>query len=400
MVDPFGQSNFLDLGVTRRIQVPNLSIAETNVSVNDYKLEYTAPPMSHGQQQSRPVKKRNIHGLGAPALPVKYEEDEEEYLPAEELLPKRKLNRKQRKVKAEQKQNSRSSEAKIKSKYKCVSWEKSTKKWKAVLRINGKTKTIGRFESEFDAARTINFKCVENLMPQKNPGLGILPPDAARRSRGRKSRKNKDGQNINKDQLFIPNIPRLHPQNNDHNSVSIGHLLATQQQHFPHLNFYPNQHQRHEQQFVHTSMHHRHTGAAQQQQLVLNNTNTINRFNNTNVLLSGHMPSRPSSNANALLPGPMPGICDSSKREQQALTYAHHRPHFNNNNNEITLAKLNDELNKLKHKLSKAEARISELESLVDDKNETILTYRKLGFKLFEPESGVLTRRVDDPGMQ
>lgn len=241
MVDPFGQSNFLDLGVTRRIQVPNLSIAETNVSVNDYKLEYTAPPMSHGQQQSRPVKKRNIHGLGAPALPVKYEEDEEEYLPAEELLPKRKLNRKQRKVKAEQKQNSRSSEAKIKSKYKCVSWEKSTKKWKAVLRINGKTKTIGRFESEFDAARTINFKCVENLMPQKNPGLGILPPDAA---------------------------------------------------------------------------------------------------------------------------------------------------------------KLNDELNKLKHKLSKAEARISELESLVDDKNETILTYRKLGFKLFEPESGVLTRRVDDPGMQ
>jgi len=71
-------------------------------------------------------------------------------------------------------------EPRMKSQYKCVSWEKSTRKWKAVLRVHGKTKTIGRYTNELDAARTINFKCVEHGIPMKNPGIGILPPDTSK----------------------------------------------------------------------------------------------------------------------------------------------------------------------------------------------------------------------------
>ena len=43
------------------------------------------------------------------------------------------------------------------SRYKCVSWEKSTRKWKAVLRVHGKTKTIGRYTNELDAGTLISF---------------------------------------------------------------------------------------------------------------------------------------------------------------------------------------------------------------------------------------------------
>jgi hypothetical protein len=42
------------------------------------------------------------------------------------------------------------------SKYKGVSWSNSENKWRAFIRINGKGKTIGRFDSELDAAEAYN----------------------------------------------------------------------------------------------------------------------------------------------------------------------------------------------------------------------------------------------------
>jgi len=100
--------------------------------------------------------------------------DEEYKLPQYEVPPR--LPEGSSKVRTKQE----GQRVKVKSRYKCVSWEKSTRKWKAVLRVHGKTKTIGRYDDELDAARTINFKCVEHGIPMKNPGIGILPPDTSK----------------------------------------------------------------------------------------------------------------------------------------------------------------------------------------------------------------------------
>ena len=42
----------------------------------------------------------------------------------------------------------------------------------------GKTKTLsfGFFDDPLEAAKVMNYKCVENGLPLKNPSVGILPP--------------------------------------------------------------------------------------------------------------------------------------------------------------------------------------------------------------------------------
>ena len=47
------------------------------------------------------------------------------------------------------------------SKYKDVSWDEGTKKWRTHIRINGKLKHLGRFENEIDAAITYNKAAIK-----------------------------------------------------------------------------------------------------------------------------------------------------------------------------------------------------------------------------------------------
>lgn len=50
-----------------------------------------------------------------------------------------------------------------KSKYKGVSWEKRINKWFAQIRINGKTKFLGYFDNEIDAAKKFNQEAKKHL---------------------------------------------------------------------------------------------------------------------------------------------------------------------------------------------------------------------------------------------
>jgi len=47
------------------------------------------------------------------------------------------------------------------SRHKGVSWSKDRGKWQTSIHINGKTRALGRFDSELDAARAYNAAAVE-----------------------------------------------------------------------------------------------------------------------------------------------------------------------------------------------------------------------------------------------
>ena len=47
------------------------------------------------------------------------------------------------------------------SKYKGVSWSNTEKKWRAFIRMNGKGRTIGRFDSELKAAKAYKKAAIE-----------------------------------------------------------------------------------------------------------------------------------------------------------------------------------------------------------------------------------------------
>jgi len=57
--------------------------------------------------------------------------------------------------------NQRKQIAKTSSIYKGVCWCKSRKRWVALIRINGKRKSLGRFKKEIDAAIAYNKKAEE-----------------------------------------------------------------------------------------------------------------------------------------------------------------------------------------------------------------------------------------------
>ena len=53
------------------------------------------------------------------------------------------------------------------SKYKCVCFEKETKKWRSYINTDKKMIKIGRFNSELDAVKSFNQKCIELNLPKK-----------------------------------------------------------------------------------------------------------------------------------------------------------------------------------------------------------------------------------------
>lgn len=58
---------------------------------------------------------------------------------------------------SENHQNRNKISTKSTSKYKGVYWYKSTSKWRALIQINGKQKSLGYFEREIEAAKAYNF---------------------------------------------------------------------------------------------------------------------------------------------------------------------------------------------------------------------------------------------------
>lgn len=58
-----------------------------------------------------------------------------------------------RKATSQQNNANKKKPANCSSKYKGVRWDKSRNKWLAGIEINGKSKTLGRFEAEKDAAK-------------------------------------------------------------------------------------------------------------------------------------------------------------------------------------------------------------------------------------------------------
>jgi hypothetical protein len=56
------------------------------------------------------------------------------------------------------------------SQYVGVNWDKKYVKWKASIRVNGRKKTLGRFDDETEAARCYNEAAKKDGRP-----LNVLP---------------------------------------------------------------------------------------------------------------------------------------------------------------------------------------------------------------------------------
>lgn len=61
------------------------------------------------------------------------------------------------------------------SKFKGVSWNKNTNKWRSVIGLNGKYYHLGVFENEFEAAKAYNKKAIELFKEFAN--LNIIGDD-------------------------------------------------------------------------------------------------------------------------------------------------------------------------------------------------------------------------------
>merc|ERR1712034_17236 len=62
------------------------------------------------------------------------------------------------------------------SQYKGVSWYEREEKWYAKVQLKGKLKFGGSFIDELDAANSVNQLCKKLGIPEKNPGIGTIPP--------------------------------------------------------------------------------------------------------------------------------------------------------------------------------------------------------------------------------
>lgn len=60
------------------------------------------------------------------------------------------------------------------SKYLGVCWDKSRNKWKASIRVNGKSKNIGRFTDEIEAAKAYDKEAREHFGEFANPNFPVV----------------------------------------------------------------------------------------------------------------------------------------------------------------------------------------------------------------------------------
>ena len=60
-----------------------------------------------------------------------------------------------------------------KSKYAGVYWVTRDRRWRARIRINGKSHSGGSFQNEFDAAVAVNALCKRIGVPMKNPHIVV-----------------------------------------------------------------------------------------------------------------------------------------------------------------------------------------------------------------------------------
>jgi hypothetical protein len=61
------------------------------------------------------------------------------------------------------------------SKYKGVSWESKTGKWRVYFCVKGKSKFGGRFNDELDAGEKVNQLCEELKISLQNPAIRAIP---------------------------------------------------------------------------------------------------------------------------------------------------------------------------------------------------------------------------------
>jgi len=73
------------------------------------------------------------------------------------------------------------------SQYVGVSWHDATKKWLATISVNKKKQYIGTYDNDEEAAKAVNFRCCELMLPMKNPGVGIRTPSNSTEMRRLKS---------------------------------------------------------------------------------------------------------------------------------------------------------------------------------------------------------------------
>ena len=66
-------------------------------------------------------------------------------------------------------------EGKTKSQYKCVYWTPQSRKWRALICVNGKTHCGGYYLSDLDAAHAVNALCDAFEIPRKHKELGEPP---------------------------------------------------------------------------------------------------------------------------------------------------------------------------------------------------------------------------------